>query len=47
MFHHEKLDVCRAAAELAAWAGELLDGPLSKCRTSSRESGTSSGSSRS
>ena len=34
MFHHEKLDVYRVSIEFVAWAGELLDGPLTKCRLS-------------
>ena len=29
---HEKLDVYKAAIELTAWAGELLDGSLKSCR---------------
>ena len=31
---HEKLDVYRVAIEFFGWAGELLDGPLTKCRLS-------------
>ena len=34
MFDHEKLDVYRVAIEFVCWAGDLLDGPLTKCRLS-------------
>ena len=31
-FDHERLDVYRVAIDFAAWAGELLEGPLAGCR---------------
>lgn len=31
-FDHERLDVYRVAIEFAAWAGELLEGPLAECK---------------
>ena len=33
-FDHERLDVYNVAIDFVAWTGELLDGPLSRCRHS-------------
>ncbi len=33
-FAHERLDVYQSAVAFIAWTGDLIDGPLSKCRLS-------------